>query len=249
MPTLRTNGIDFHYETRGSGEVLLLIPGLGAAVAEYGRVIDGLAQHLRVVAVDNRGSGRSDKPDAPYTIEMMADDAAGLLGAVAPGPVHVLGHSMGGRIALDLALRHPESVKSLVLASTSARMPRETRRRVQFLGALWRGNPLFQRLDPHPQPYYAFRRQLDASRGYDATSRLSDIRVPTLILSGTGDRLAPPALAQEMHARIGGSRMVTLRGGHLVLLMQFDRCVQAIWDFISTIAATPRIGESPDRTD
>ncbi len=238
MPTVHVNGIDLYYESRGSGDVLLLIPGLGGDVAEYRKVIDGLTRHLCVIALDNRGSGRSDKPDTPYTIEMMADDAAGLLGVVAPGPVHVLGHSLGGRVAMGLALRHPECVKSLLLVSTSARAPPETRRRVQFLGAFWRRNPLLQRLDPHPQPYYAFLRQLEASRSYDATPRLSEIRVPTLILQGTRDRLAPPALAQEMHSRIVGSRLVTLRGGHLLPFTHSDACVQAIWDFVHGTGAT-----------
>lgn len=244
MPTVHLNGVDLYYESRGSGDVLLLIPGLGADVADYRKVIDGLARHLCVIALDNRGSGRSDKPDTPYTIEIMADDAAALLGVVAPGAVHVLGHSMGGRVAMDLALRHPECVKSLLLVSTNARAPPETRRRVEFLGALSRRNPLLQRLDQHPQPYYAFLRQLDASRSYDATSRLSEIRVPTLILQGARDRLAPLALAQEMRSRIAGSRLVTLRGGHLVLFMQPDASVQAILDFVRGIGAT-RGSENP----
>lgn len=213
-----------------------MLPGLGGDVAEYTRVIDGLAQHLRVVAVDNRGSGRSDKPDVPYTIGMMADDAASLLSGLGLGAVHVLGHSMGGRIALDLALRHPERVKSLILVSTSAHMRPGTRRRVGFLGAFWRGNPLLQRLDRHPQPYYAFLRQFEASRGYDATPRLHEIRVPTLIVHGTRDRLAPFPLAEEMSSQIRGSRMVTLRGGHLLLFFQPRDCVRAVEDFL---AATP----------
>jgi len=240
MPVARVNGIDLYFEDRGSGEPLLLIPGLGGDVAEYARVIDGLAQQVRVIAMDNRGSGRSEKPDIPYTVQMMADDAAGFLEGLALGPVHVLGHSMGGRIAMDLALRHPERVKTLILVSTSARAPPEIWRRVRFVGALWRRNPLLQRLDQHPQPYYAFLRQLEASRSYDATDRLGDLRVPTLIVQGTRDRLAPLSMGEEMRTRIRGSQMTTLRGGHLVLFMQPEACVRAIRDFVGA----PRIPDS-----
>ncbi len=203
-------------------------------MADYAKVIDGLARRVRVVAVDNRGSGQSDKPDIPYTIEMMSDDAASLVTELGLGAAHVLGHSMGGRIAMDLALRHPECVKSLVLVSTSAHPPRGTRRRVRALGAFWRRNPLLQRLDKHPQPYYAFLRQFTASMGYDATTRLQEIRVPTLLLQGTRDRLAPLPLAEEMHSRIRGSRMETMRGGHLLPFFQPGPCVRAIEDFLSS---------------
>ncbi len=231
MPSVHLNGIDLYYEVRGRGEPFLLIPGLGGDISDYAKVVDGLSQAFQVVGLDNRGSGRSEKPDAPYTIEMMSDDAAALLHSQGLAPAHVLGHSMGGRIALDLALRHPDCVRSLVLVSTSARVPQGTRRRVAFLGAFWRGNPLLQRLDRHPQPYYAFQRQFEASRSYDASSRLSQIAVPTLIVRGARDRLAPLVLVEEMHSRIRGSKMVTLRGGHLLLFMDPAACVRAIMDF------------------
>ncbi len=169
---------------------------------------------------------------------MMAEDAAGVLSVLGLGAVHVLGHSMGGRVAMDLALRHPESVKTLILVSTSAHVPRGTRRWVRFLGSLSRRNPLLQRMDPHPQPYYAFLRQFEASRNYDAKSRLHEIRVPTLILQGTRDRLAPLSLAEEMRSQIRGSRMVILRGGHLQLFFQPDACVRAIEDFLAAERTT-----------
>ncbi len=196
-----------------------------------------LGRSLYVVGLDNRGAGRSEKPDVPYTIEMMADDAAALLQTLDIGPVHMLGHSMGGRIALDLALRHPDRVKSLILVSTGARAPPETRRRVRLLGALSRRNPLLQRLDKNPQPYYAFLRQFEASRTYDATHRLQEIAVPTLILHGTTDRLAPRGLAEEMQSRIRGSRLVTLPGGHLAFFFRPAPFMEAITSFIGAPSA------------
>jgi pimeloyl-ACP methyl ester carboxylesterase len=235
VPTARVNGIGIYHEIHGEGEPIVLLPGLGSGVVTYGRVIAELSKAARVVAIDNRGAGRSDKPDAPYTIEMMADDAAELLGALGIGPAHILGHSLGGRIALSLALTHPEQVKSLILISTSAKVPPGRRTGLQVLGAFWRRNPVLQRFDNDPQPYYAFLRQSEASRNFDCTSRLREVHAPTLILHGNRDRIAPLALAEEMHTGIPHSKMVTYPGGHLMLFMRPGPCIRDVVDFVRTV--------------
>ncbi len=105
---------------RGSGEPFLLIPGLGYAAWSFTRQLEPLASAARVLAMDNRGTGHSDKPAGPYSITQMADDAFAVLSERGASPAHVVGTSMGGYIALMLALRHPRAVRSLVLvASTS----------------------------------------------------------------------------------------------------------------------------------
>ncbi len=113
------NGINMYYETHGEGEPLLLIEGLGYSSWMWYKQIPELSKQYRVIVYDNRGVGNSDKPDSEYTIELMADDAASLLSALGVGSAHVLGVSMGGYIAQELALRHSEKVKSLTLASTN----------------------------------------------------------------------------------------------------------------------------------
>ncbi len=233
MPTVRVNDINMYYELRGEGEPFALLPGLGSDVSDYARIIEGLSKHYRVVALDNRGAGRTDKPDTPYSIEMMADDAAGLLTAVGISSTHVLGHSMGGRIALALALRHPELVRSLVLVSTSARVSGR-RGRVRLLGGFWRRMPVLRSLGDHPQPYYAFVRQFEASGNYDCSARLGEIRAPTLVVHGKRDRLVPLKLAEETHAGIRASKMVVLGGGHLRLFFKPEECVRAITEFLRT---------------
>ena len=122
MPFADVNGIRLYHEAFGQGPPLLLILGLGADTSEYSALIQQLGRHCRVIAFDNRGGGRSDKPDSAYTIELMAGDAAGLMEAVGLSNASVLGISLGGRIAIELALGHPERVGRLILVSTSARV-------------------------------------------------------------------------------------------------------------------------------
>jgi pimeloyl-ACP methyl ester carboxylesterase len=222
--------IHVHCEVRGSGRPLLLILGLGADVSEHTALIDALATHSQVIAFDNRGSGRSDKPDAPYTIELMAADALGVLDLLGVGHADILGMSLGGRIALELALRHPDRVDKLILLSTSARTIPSWRRR--HLYPLLAGLPLGR--SKYPQPRYAFQRQMAASAGYDATGRLDELMVPTLILHGRRDRSAPLALAEEMRSRIPGARMTVFPGGHLFFMFrQRKRFEAAVAEYLA----------------
>lgn len=231
MPTVTVNDIAMYYEVHGEGESLVLIGGLSNDVTDYARMIPELARRYRVIAFDNRGAGRTGKPDIPYSIPMMADDTAGLLGALGVAHAHILGVSMGGRIAVDLALRYPALVRSLILVSTFVkRMPMSwSVRLLTMMLAIpgWRAAGM-----KYPQPAYAVTRQRVASRSYDATARLHEIRVPTLILHGKKDRLAPYALAEEMHAGIQGSQMIAFNGGHLFLFMRPRQFLAAVIAFL-----------------
>lgn len=223
MPTVRVNGITMYYEQSGAGEPLVLIGGLGLDVSDCRNLIRALAERHRVLAFDNRGAGRTDKPDAPYTIAQMAGDTAGLMRALGVAQADIVGISMGGRIALELALNDPGLVRSLILASTSARVSR--RCAVRLLGLISTLPPLRGR---HPQPRYAFRRQREASTGYDSTARLSQLRVPTLLLHGRRDHIAPYSDAEHMSAHIQGAALVSLDGGHLYPLMHSAAFAQRV---------------------
>lgn len=233
MPTVQSNGISMYYETHGTGEPLLPIQGLATDLTQVEGITRELSLRCQVVAFDNRGAGRTDRPDQPYSIEMMAEDAAGLVAGLGLKMVNVLGMSMGGRIAIALTLNHPEMVKSLILVSTSARVnhPR---------GLAWAfGNflvriPAVRRIGTKfPQPYYAYVRQRDASQGYDATNRLGEIAAPTLILHGEKDKTVPYSLAEEMHQGIRGSRMISFDGGHLFMLRKQKENVESVLDFLT----------------
>ncbi len=127
MPTVKAGGISLYYEAHGEGEPLLLIMGYGSNSGHWFVILPRLASRFNVIIFDNRGTGRSDKPDIPYTAEMMTGDITGLLDAIGIGAAHVFGVSMGGMIAQELALRHPGRVKKLVLGCTSCGGPRAIR--------------------------------------------------------------------------------------------------------------------------
>jgi pimeloyl-ACP methyl ester carboxylesterase len=228
MPKVLVSDVDLYYELIGKGAPVLLVPGLGADVGAFRTVIEGLAARCRVLAFDPRGAGQSDKPETPYSIGMLANDAAALMRAVGQPPSTVVGVSMGGRVALEMALRHDKQVRRLVLVSTGARS-------VPYRRSTWplvvldtlRGLP-----KPDPPLPRALERQLEASRTYDGRSRLGEIRAPTLILHGRGDRVIPYRLARELRAGIRGSRLITVRGGHLVFMTrQSSRLVAEVLNF------------------
>ena len=124
MPEVNTPRGRLHYEVSGSGETLLLIPGLGLDHQYYRLGVPFLSGHFEVVAVDPLGIGASDKPDVEYRVETWADDFAALIETLGRGPVHVLGSSLGGAMALALAQRHPSRVRTLITVGAFSELDR-----------------------------------------------------------------------------------------------------------------------------
>jgi 3-oxoadipate enol-lactonase len=123
MPTAEINGITMYYEEQGQGEPLLLIMGLGMHSLAWIMQTAAMAQKFRTIVFDNRGAGRTSAPPGPYTIRQMADDTRGLLDHLGIEKAHIVGVSMGGMIAQELAINYPERVGRLVLMSSLAKQP------------------------------------------------------------------------------------------------------------------------------
>ncbi|MDF2900991.1 MAG: alpha/beta hydrolase, partial [Phenylobacterium sp.] len=120
MPVATVNGLSLHFERAGSGEPLLFISGTGGDLRNKPNQFDGpLAKAFDMISYDQRGLGRSDKPDQRYSMADYADDAAALMEAQGWDEAHVVGVSFGGMVAQELVLRHPHRVRRLVLACTS----------------------------------------------------------------------------------------------------------------------------------
>jgi len=223
--TAHVGGIDIYYEVQGQGEWLVLIAGLGVDSSVFRHYAAELSRFYRVLVFDNRGVGRSSKPDAAYSIPMMAQDTVSLMDAIGVEQAHIIGISLGGRIAMELALEYPQRVASLILVATSPSAQRgitpvaKLTKRVRSLGR-------------HQQPYFAFRRQLAASSGYDCTSRLGEITAPTLIMYGRSDQMATREQAEEMQSHLANCELAGFDGGHMFVFMHADQVITEMLKFL-----------------
>jgi pimeloyl-ACP methyl ester carboxylesterase len=234
-----------YWERTGSGPPVLLIMGLGLSGGAWWRTVPVLAGGHQVITFDNRGVGRSRSLLHAYTTEVMADDAVSVLDAAGVERAHVYGISLGGMVAQQVALRHPERVRSLVLGATSpggARAHRPDEAVLEFLRrrlwmthreAAWRSvqfnysercraerperidEDVSQRL-AHSFPAQAYFAQLWAASTHDAYARLARIEAPTLVVHGSDDRMIPIENGRMLAGRIPGARLTELPGtGHL----------------------------------
>jgi len=265
VPIVDSGDASLWWDETGAGEPpLLLIQGLGYTADMWHRILPGLAAHRRVVAFDNRGVGRSSVPDEPWTVEQMADDAIAVLDAIGGGAAHVFGVSMGGLIAQEVALRHPERVLSLVLGCThpggreAARMdadaaamlmdrePKSAREAIDAsLPFIYAPTTAAQDIDADvevrlrfPLRGKAYWGQLDAMRKHAGTyDRLRDIKMPMLVLHGDADRLVQPANATLLAGAIPGSKLVWLPGAsHVFWTDQPERTIAEVNAFLAHAA-------------
>jgi 3-oxoadipate enol-lactonase len=261
VPNALNGDTHLHFEVSGNGrETVALVPGLGLPGAAWGGVIDRLASRFRVLVVDPRGSGASDKPDIPYTADLVAADLRSVLEAAEAESAHVIGLSMGGMIAQDFAVRFPAMVKSLVLLSTFAapdawfrRLFLARRQLIESVGILehfriylmfvfsplaFRTIPetiarVEQALDRQPPDTSAYLRQIDYCLGHDSSAELPAIEAPTLVINGTHDFLTPPALATELAALIPNAEHREFEGAsHGLWLESPQRLVELCEEFI-----------------
>jgi 3-oxoadipate enol-lactonase len=224
MPHARVNEISIYYEIHGEGEPLVMIQGLGfelsPMVEEPGRsrYLDRVARRYRVILFDCRGVGRTDKPDSPYSIEMLARDTVGLMDALGIRRAHVMGTSMGSMVAQEIAATYPDRVNGLVLVAGFTRVLPGPRligliaTTVPGIRERMTGWIYAQRYPPTPA---SFRRMRDAGNSFDGRRLLGRIRAPTLIVNGTRDPLVPTRITRELAEGIAGSTLVLVESDHL----------------------------------
>jgi pimeloyl-ACP methyl ester carboxylesterase len=260
VPKAAVGDIEVHYEEHGSGMPLLLICGIPAVLGDWGPIPRGLRGKRRIISFDNRGSGETTATAAPYSMEQLAGDAVGLLDHLHIGRADVFGFSMGGMIAQEMALRWPHRVDRLILGCTnpglenSAPEPRETAKAFAMETDDWGERmralaPFAFREDIDPQQLADFvekktgdvqspegyRGQIAAVRGHETYDRLGEIASPTMVITGSRDRVIPALNSDVLAEAIPGARLEILEGaGHLFFIEEPERTIELVEDFLGS---------------
>lgn len=261
MSSVSVNATDLYFEESGHGTVILWLQGLGADHTAWTPQVARFAAGYRCLVPDNRGVGRTPPGLPAFDVRQMAEDAATLLAARAGAePAHVIGLSMGASIAQELALRAPERVRSLVLVAGVARVEPRLRELLLAWREIYPRVPAgtFQRLantslfswrfferpraaeraiafakraSPPPEWFVA---QIDAALGHDAADRLGALRLPTLVIAGSEDSIAPVRLGRDLAERIPDARFIEIpQAGHSVNLEQQHAFNEALGAFLA----------------
>lgn len=234
MPSMIVNGVDLYYEIHGKGTALMLVAGLASDSQSWQLIMKDLSRHYRVIIPDNRGTGKTKPQDIETSIHQITDDCIALIRYLGLSSVTLLGHSMGGFVALDCAIRYPEHVSKLILAGTSAfnseRNNALFRDWASYLESgmdleCWFRNVFYWIFSkrffedqgalndavrfaieyPYPQSRIAFKKQVSAIKEFSCLEDLPSIKLKTMILCGKKDLLFPPEESIRVLQAIPGS--------------------------------------------
>ena len=269
MPFAEANGQRLFYVEQGAGDPLMLVAGLGGGHLSWGDQMEPFAERFRTIAFDNRDFGQSSEAPEAYETPDLARDALGLADHLGLDDFHLIGISLGGAIAQELALAAPERVRTLTLAMSSPgdghwgrvrgrlmanaamRTPREEHIEQLMLACL--SEEAFEDpervasfrnrvLDnPHPQSVEAFARQAQALGGHEARDRLGDLDMPTHVIGAERDLMIPVWKARELAELIPGARFTVLeRGTHAANLEQAEKFTRVVLAFLDERSETAR---------
>jgi 3-oxoadipate enol-lactonase len=255
--------VALYYEVRGAGAPLVLVAGLGADGASWSGVIARLPKQYQIITIDNRGAGRSGIPEKPYTVASMAEDIVRLLDHLKIPKAHILGHSLGGYIAQEFAIRYPERVQRLILESTAAASSKRNNELfLKFYKDLeagsdpeawlrewtrWLFSPrslaresfvtaLIKRglRERCKQQLPGFKGQIDAVASFDVRGCLGGVRARTLVLEGGEDVLILPGEAEELAQMICGSIFQCIPGAaHAIHVEAREVFVKTVHEFLT----------------
>lgn len=261
MPFAEVNGQRLYYEAHGEGDPLLLVSGLGADHLAWALQLPACARRFRTVVFDNRDCGQSSTAQGTYHVSHMALDALGLADALALDSFHLVGGSLGGAIAQEMALSTPDRIRSLTLCMTwggsgqwsierarlsvaqARRTPREEL--VDTLMLMTLSEEFYEQPDavaylrqmtvdhPHPQSTEALVRQIEAGGRHETRRRLPSLRMPVHVIGAEHDMLVPVWKSKEIAELIPGAKLTVLeRASHAVAIEHPQRFNEALLDFI-----------------
>lgn len=263
MQQTRINGVELAYELRGAGTPLVMIHGAQGDQTMFNDLAPAFARNYRVLTFDQRGSGLSEKPHGDYSIAQLADDTAALMYHVGLDAAHIVGVSMGGMIALEFALRHPNRVRALVLGCTTPGGPMAVRIGGEAFTAAYSSRPMSSEargralaeaaftkgyIERHPEIIPSMieaRRQrpldpvalegrLEAAIRHNVYDRLAHITCPTLVITGKDDALISWENSRLLAEKIPNAQLVLLEpAGHCFWLEQPEQSRAAIERFLA----------------
>jgi pimeloyl-ACP methyl ester carboxylesterase len=269
MPSFSYNDIELNYIMEGSGEPLVFVSGTFTKLQMWNYQIEFFKDKMNIVAFDNRGAGKSSRPDFPYTMEMFVEDLKQLLDylEIREG-IHLCGSSMGAMISQKFALKYPKMIKTLILCSPTSYYPPKTseqnllvfnmlkdldlEQRVKFFFPTMYSRAFKKRLENEreffdeicrdmnfcaqlvdPPLYKDYINQNEALKNFDMRDSIKDIIQPTLILSGSKDKMSMPGEIQSMHEEIPNSKLEIIPGvGHAFNIEAPEETNRIIWNFV-----------------
>lgn len=259
MPIAALNGININYKVDGEGEPLVMIMGFGSPLKTGMNQVPFFKKHYRVITFDNRGVGKSDKPQGPYSTKMMADDTAKLMDYLSIEKAHILGVSMGGMIAQELAINHPQKIQKLILACTYAGGQDVVNQNDEELAQALQQNqnmPAIMIDRSFNKPLYkfffglfakmpmrsfgaeemaGFAGQSAACAKHDTLERLQLIKAPTLVIAGSKDRLINPGSSKVIASKIPNAKLVKIEGGsHSFFIEMKKEFNREVFNFLKT---------------
>jgi pimeloyl-ACP methyl ester carboxylesterase len=257
MPSARINGINIEYDVAGQGEPLVMIMGMGFGKKGWIMQTRFLKKYFQVITFDNRGAGNSDKPQGPYSTRMMADDTVGLMDHLHLDKAHILGMSMGGMIAQEIAINYPQRVNKLVLVSTLCKRDETSGDTPEMDKAFesWMQGSFSPVIDLffNKQIYrllfgtimkkamkkqaeagnIGIRGQRQACLNHNTANRMSSIESHPLVISGTDDRVNKPGTGKLVADLIPGSKLVRFENGsHLLSSEMSGRFNREVLNFL-----------------
>jgi pimeloyl-ACP methyl ester carboxylesterase len=262
MPHLEGKKAKIYYEIHGSGPVLFMVAGMSSDSKSWQFILDRMSPHYRLVIFDNRGCGRTETDGSSFDLKDLAGDAFALMDYLEHERVHLIGHSMGGMIAQEMALMHPERIDKLVLASSSPHLSGKAKSILDDLYDKWVNGYdmaewfrimfkwlfsekalsnkkfmdaaiIFALAYPYPQTLQGFKSQVEAISSFDASDRITDINNETLVLSGAQDILITPEESKEL-LKISGPNTFKIieNAAHSIHAEHPEEFVEVVVDFL-----------------
>ena len=258
MPMLKLPNLKLFYEVTGDGPPLLLIHGLGSSSRDWENQVEPFSKKYQVITLDLRGHGQASKPPGPYSVRMFAEDTEALIRALGVAPLHIVGISMGGMVAFELAVHFPELLRSLTVVNSYPEVRVETFREhlqiwrrylfLELLGMRGTGLMLGRRLFPYPEQAdlreifverwaendkRAYRESLRAIVNWDVEEHISKIGCPVLVVASDQDYM-PLEEKKAYTAKIPNAKLVVIEDArHAVTAERPEQFNAALMEFLA----------------